>query len=733
MAILQSVLERLGVVVFEKQSADYFCLTSNPPQWLIMLLANAGKGGIALGERIRVDLLAEVFPVVESFLIDAEELWANAKNSEPKGIESGLWTDVGQDGNEYQLEARALQIEDKNILLIENLSDTFSDRHQVYQKARDIALINEKLISELNYRQRKLQSEIVRHLSCESSVHDLPKAIERDTSAVLVCQPDGHVEVFNKALIDIYQMKVDEKMVRSSILDKWITEAEKNYPEIHRVLRSGSYWEGEFKTQGCKGEEKWIRLSVGPVKNADGEIEHYVCVANDLSDYQRSAGDWHHVAEYDFNTHLPNRQQFWKHIGATFDANVGSEERLGLLYIDIDYFKRINDEFGQMAGDFLLSTIASRISRNIKYRDFVAHLGGDEFVIVLRFLESEDVATNLAERLSTCISEPLSLDGRPISVSASIGVAVERIKDADPRGLLRKADLAMYSAKELGRGQARLYSARLEEHLPVRRQREHELADAIENSQFILEFQPQIAVQKKSGSRASSQSQYRVEALVRWQHPEKGMIAPSDFIGIAEEAGSIVHIGNWVLNEACAQGSAMLNEGIRLNLAVNISAKQLRHPDFYTSLMAALSDSGFPPEQLELEITESSFLEDMDTVVTLLGKIRDKGIMIALDDFGSGFSSLNYLKRLPVNFIKIDRSFVRDLPKDIESKAITSSVIQLAHQLNMEVIAEGVETEQQLDFLRQQDVDYIQGFYFHRPMSADKISALLKSKKRFEG
>ncbi|TNC81194.1 MAG: hypothetical protein C9356_10010 [Oleiphilus sp.] len=725
MALLQGVLERLGVVVFERTDQGDFRLCSRPPRWLNVLTRQVGAAELASGETISLDTLCDVFPVVDSFMHDAAAVWAQ-NDSFDSGLRSGLWTDIDENANEYNLEARAMRLDGAAVLLIENLSDTFSDRHQVYQKARDIALINEKLVSELNYRQRKLQSEIVRHLACESTVNELPEAVERNTSAVLVCLPDGHVEVYNKALIDIYEMKVEDQIVRASLLDKWISEAEQNYPEIHRVLRSGAYWEGEFKTKGSRNEDKWIRLSIGPVKDSEGSIAHYVCVANDLTDYQRSSEDWHRVAEYDFNTHLPNRRQFWKHISSAFEANAGAEEMVGLLYIDIDYFKRINDDFGQMAGDFLLSTIASRISRNIKYRDFVAHLGGDEFAIVLRFLDSEEVTANLSDRLLNSISEPLSLDGHPISVTASIGCAVERIKDTDPRSLLRKADLAMYAAKELGRSQARMYSKAMEDHLPMRRQREHELSEAIERQQFVLEFQPQVAIRSEKGGNKCRGNVFRVEALIRWMHPDKGMIAPSGFIAIAEESGSIVHIGKWVLSEACEQGVRMMREGVDLNMAVNISPKQLRHPDFYNCLTTVLESSGFPPERLELEITESNFLKEMEAMIALLGRIRERGIMIALDDFGSGFSSLNYLKRLPVNCIKIDRSFVRDLPNDIESKAITTSVIHLAHQLDMEVIAEGVETRQQMDFLKKQQVDYIQGFYFHRPMSADKILALMR-------
>lgn len=719
MNILEGVLARLGVVVLEKIDDQNFRLSSSCPSWFQGLLGKSISSDTFLDKIIEIEVLSMAFPFIENFMTDAEAFWQDTGNAQEVSEQSGIWTEIDQSGFEYQLEAKAMLVNGKAVLLIENLSDSFANQHAIYQKARDIALINEKLISELNYRQRRLQSEIERHLRSESSVHDISASIERNTSAVLVCLPDGDVEVFNKALIDIYEMNVDEQIVRASILDKWVSEAEKIYPEIHRVLRSGSYWEGEFKTRDFNGLEKWIRLSIGPVKNEVGDIAHFVCVANDLSDYRCSTNDWGNVGEYDYNTHLPNRRQFWKYMESAFEANAGAEEMVALLYIDIDYFKRINDEYGQFSGDFLLSALASRISRNTKHRDFVAHLGGDEFVILLRFVETEQSVHGMAERLLSTINEPLSLDGRPISVTVSIGCVVEQFKNTDAKSLLRKSDLAMYAAKELGKAQVRVYSADLENHMPLRRQREHELIDAIEQEQFILEFQPQVAIPEQAASKS-----IRVEALVRWQHPDLGLIGPSEFIAIAEEAGSIVPIGGWVLMKACELGVQMLNSGLDLNLAVNISVKQLRHPKFYELLMNCIERSGFPPDRLELEITESSFLKEMDQVIILLNKIRLHGVMVALDDFGSGFSSLNYLKRLPVDYLKIDRSFVRDLPEDLESKAITTSVIQLAHQLGMKVIAEGVETVQQLDFLKENDVDFIQGYYFHRPMSAESIQKL---------
>lgn len=712
--VLQDLIKQLGMTAFRLSDKHTLEAVSNYPNWLIQL-SNSASSALSENETsVTFERLGNVFPFLANFLIDAEAFWHNKRDQEQ--AESGVWTEVDALGQEFQLEAKALWVNDEKILLIENVSHNFEERHLIYQKARDMALLNEKLISELNFRQRKLQSDIERHLTLRNPIDELNRTVEANTSAVLVCLPDGDVELYNKALINIYELGNEQKLIRASILDKWIAEAELNHPEIHRLLESGSYWEGEFETFDTENNQKWIRLSIGPVKNEEGEICHFVCVANDLSDYRKVNDDWGNISDYDFNTHLPNRRQFWKHISQICEAGKESDEKIALMYVDLDYFKHINDQHGQFAGDFLLGTMASRLSRNIKHGDYIAHLGGDEFVILLRYLKEPDDLIAVGERILVTISEPINLDGTPIRTTASIGIAISELCHTDPHSFLRNADLAMYSAKELGRSQVRLYSKDLEDNLPKRGQREHELSIAIDKHQFVLAFQPQIGVRQNKGK--------RVEALIRWNHPELGLLSPSEFIGIAEESGSIIPIGDWVLMNACLHGKQLIDSGDTTHIAVNISAKQLGHPEFYNKLVDTLKTSHFPAEQLELEITESSFLCDMNKAIDVLHRVRELGIQVALDDFGSGFSSLNYLKRLPVDYIKIDRSFVHDLPDDNESRAITTSVIHLAHQLNMQVIAEGVETKQQLDFLTEHQVDFVQGYYYFRPMPFAELQTL---------
>lgn len=710
MNILEGIIEELHVVALKKKSNDQFEIINQGCRWFQQLCEGLGHPLDNHQTDLDISNLCSLFPFVENFLIDAGVVWKEAQTSSAC---SGIWTEVDQLGIEFQLEAKALLIQGQPILLIENKSPNYDQVHSIYQKARDIALLNEKLISELNQRQRQLQNDIERHLLRDKSIQQVAESIQGHTSAVMICQPNGEVEVLNKALVDIYKLDSNIDLQRISLLDQWLEEAERAYPELKRVIESGSYWEGEFESQNSLGSKHWVRLTIGPIRKTDGIISHYVCVANDISELRGTETMNAPGAGYDVTTHLPNRKHFWAHINDLAETELSSDYGIGLLYIDLDYFKRINDDLGHQAGDFLLSSIATRISRCVKYHDFVAHLGGDEFIVVVQYIEQPEQLEIVAERLLAAIHQPMFVNNQSLMMTASIGISSSFESHIDPKELLKQADLAMYAAKELGKGQSRFYDPSMKKHIPHKLQRERELLDALERQEFVLYLQPQISLSGKESLRA--------EALIRWQHPKHGLLPPADFIAIAEESGLIVPLGNWVIRQACEMGVRLLNDGKQVSIAANISAKQLKHPDFFNKLTASLNETGMPANLLELEITESSFLEDLASVICLIKKIRSLGVTIALDDFGTGFSSLNYLRQLPVDFLKIDRSFIKELHVDHESQAITSSVITLARVLNIDVIAEGVETNEQLEFLKRSEVNFVQGFIFYRPLTFEAL------------
>ena len=714
---LNDAMDILGVTVFERVDNGSFVAFTTLPPWFAHAYASAMSISPEIATQLDEFELGRAFPYIDNFLVDAELVWS-LKTGGP--VNSGIWSESSANGEDFYLEARAFSRNNRQFILLENKTGSFADHQSVYQKARNIALANEMLMAELNNRQRRLHSDLEKNFNQNNSLDQLSDAVQNDDSAVMICKPDGHAEVVNKALVDIYHLDDGKDFRSSALLDQWLHEAERNYPEIKRVLLSGCYWEGEFESE-ASGEHKWIRLTIGPVKNQAGDVIHYLCVANDISNLRNpeeteELAQSNSLTDYDYCTHLPNRRYFWRHLQETISSWTPDAGGIAIIYIDLDYFKRINDELGHSSGDFLLSTVASRISRCVKASDFVAHLGSDEFAVFAQYLESESQVLQIANRTLASLREPLFISGYSYCITASIGIAYESLQRINPTEFVKRADQAMYHAKDLGRNQVQIYTQNLSESSSQRLQREHELQRAIRENHFELHFQPQLS--------AGNFRCQRVEVLTRWQHPELGLLIPDDFIPIAEDSGLIVPLGKLLLRSACEAGMKMHRSGIDITIAVNVSAKQIKDANFVGDVTLVLEESSFPATSLELEITETSFLKDMKLAKQTLQGLRDLGITIALDDFGMGFSSLGYLRNLPVDYLKIDRSFVTTLEDNTESRAITSTIISLAKTLNMQVIAEGVETMPQVEFLQEKNCDLLQGFYFFPPMP---ISQFCKS------
>jgi len=429
------------------------------------------------------------------------------------------------------------------------------------------------------------------------------------------------------------------------------------------------------------------------------------------------------VATHDELTKLPNRVMFAQRLEHALSQATRHGRRLAVLFIDLDRFKIINDTLGHDVGDALLREVARRLTESLRASDTVARLGGDEFVVLLEELSDPVYVTAVAHKLIAALAQPVALGGGEYHVTASIGASAYPDDSADAQALLKNADIAMYRAKEQGRNTFQFYSAQLNLHTVERLTLESGLRRALERGELLLHFQPQVEL--RSGRITG------VEALVRWQHPEHGLLPPARFIGIAEETGLIVPIGNWVLQAACAAHRAWRRQGMPpLRISVNLSARQFLHDDLVRDIRSLIGDGGFLPGRLELEITESMVMRDPDRVVALLHELRQAGVRVSIDDFGTGHSSLAYLKRFPVDSLKIDRSFVSGVPDDLGDVAITHAVIGMAHNLGMKVIAEGVETRLQRDFLAAQNCDEYQGYFFSAPVSAEEMVTLLSPPAR---
>ena len=437
-----------------------------------------------------------------------------------------------------------------------------------------------------------------------------------------------------------------------------------------------------------------------------------------MADRKRAEESLLEILHRDPLTGLANRQKFRERL----DDAVKNAQRLGrsvaLMFLDIDKLKVVNETYGHPVGDALLRDVSRQLCQAIRETDTVARLGSDEFAIVLTNLEDTSPVNSMATRIIEQISKSRVIEGCYVTVEASTGVCFYPTDAKDPDELIRKAELALYQAKAEGPGSYHLYDDVLHSKVQAQVALEQELRLALARDEFLLHYQPQIDV--------SSGQVVGVEALVRWKNPLRGMVPPTDWIPTAEASGLIVPIGEWVLREACAQNKAWQENGIStFRMAVNISAVQFRCGHLVPTVETVVKDIGIDPKWLELEITESMVIEDVEGVIKKLERLNSLGVDIAIDDFGTGYSSLAYLKRFPVDRLKIDRSFVQNIATDLDDAAITEAVINLGHSLNIAVIAEGVETGEQLSFLSSRGCDEVQGFYFGRPMPADEVEEWL--------
>ncbi|HYD97312.1 MAG TPA: EAL domain-containing protein [Noviherbaspirillum sp.] len=434
---------------------------------------------------------------------------------------------------------------------------------------------------------------------------------------------------------------------------------------------------------------------------------------------RRYAEQLEYHAAHDILTGLPNRALLQDRLTQALAYASRYCYAVWVLFLDLDRFKLVNDSLGHKAGDIVLQSIAARLEAAVRETDTVARLGGDEFVLVLPERADECLTSAVVQRIMDAVAQPLEVDGHEFVLGCSIGVAAYPSDGEDPETLIKHADIAMYRAKETGRNNFQFYTPAMNERLMERLRIESDLRNALERGEFVLHYQPQIDL--RTGSTIG------MEALIRWQHPTLGMVPPLRFISLAEETGLIVPIGQWVLRTACTQAVAWQNAGLgKLRVAVNLSARQFAEQDLVSSIAGVLASTGLAPHLLELELTESLVMTDVDRAIGILRDLKQLGVLLSLDDFGTGHSSLSYLKRLPIDALKIDQSFVRDITHTADDAAIVASIISLAHNLRRHVIAEGVETHEQLAYLQRHGCNEMQGYYFSKPVPAELFEKLLR-------
>jgi diguanylate cyclase (GGDEF)-like protein/PAS domain S-box-containing protein len=468
------------------------------------------------------------------------------------------------------------------------------------------------------------------------------------------------------------------------------------------------------------GHVTYVSHTGRPIFDDKGVFRGYRGVARDITARKRAEDDLAHMAHYDALTGLPNRALLQGRLKRAMARADRGQTLLAVMFIDLDQFKEINDSLGHAMGDAVLKETAIRLESCLRSTDTVARIGGDEFTVLLEDVRNVDEISRVADKLLRSISERAEVAGHEMHLSTSIGVTVYPLDDHDADTLLRNADLAMYHAKQEGRNNVQFFSPDMSERTEKRVDMLGRLRGAVARDELQLYYQPQVDV--RSGSIIG------VEALLRWNDRERGVIEPSEFIPLAEDTGLILPIGEWVLREACAQAKRWLDADLGpISMAVNLSARQFRQKNLVQMVSAILADTGLPPGNLELEITESTMMHRAEEAAACLRALHETGVQISLDDFGTGYSSLAYLHRFQVHTLKVDQSFVRDIKSDRDDAAIVSTVITLAKQLRLKALAEGVETREQLAFLRARGCDSYQGFLFCRPRPAAEIEELLRS------
>ncbi|MCX7066407.1 MAG: EAL domain-containing protein [Methylococcales bacterium] len=551
---------------------------------------------------------------------------------------------------------------------------------------------------------------------------------EEGDEAIMIASPAQIILKVNKAFTKITGYSVDEAVGQKTSLLKSGKQNAAFYLQLWETLKITHYWQGELWNKRKNGEIYPQWLSIFEKCNAQHEIEHYIAVFSDITDRKTAETRIHFMAHYDALTGLANRVQLHEQINEAIEQSLDKNDSFAVMMLDLDNFKVINDSLGHSIGDELLKEVARRLLECTRIEDTVARLGGDEFVILLHDLghyknEAADNVAQVAEKVLHCLAQPITINNHHLHITTSIGIAINTDADTATH-LIKYADNALYSAKSLGRNNYQFYSTEMNETANFRLTVENELRYALEHSQLELYYQPQVDIKTNRISSA--------EALLRWHHPQKGMISPAIFIPIAEKTGLIVLIGTWVMRTACLQiaewNKLQLTHPIDY-LAVNVSARQFIQQNFVELVINMINDTGINANQLEIELTEGVLIYDVDDTLKKLQTLKELGVRIAIDDFGTGYSSLSYLKRFPLNVLKIDKSFIDTVVTDTSDAVIVQTIIMLAKGLEISVIAEGVESEQQLEFLRLRECDAFQGYFCSPPVPNAAFLALLDRAK----
>ncbi|MEI6702661.1 MAG: EAL domain-containing protein [Deltaproteobacteria bacterium] len=610
---------------------------------------------------------------------------------------------------------------------------TGNDDYASIQRAYDLEITN-FIIKPIRWRVLPYQINFILRATrafadlkrSEKSLRLMAQVFEHSGEAIVITGPDNLILAANRSFTRLTGYSQEDVLGRDPKILSTGAEPKEFYISMWESLLKDNYWQGEIWDKRKDGSlyPKWLTISV--IRNDQGEITNYIGSFTDITERKLSVQKIEHLAYHDHLTNLPNRLSLNERLSQALELARRSTSQLAVLFIDLDRFKNINDSLGHHIGDKLLLQVAARLTDTVRSADIVARFGGDEFVIVLPQIRSEMIAAHIVGKIQNSLSHAYQLEGHNLHVTPSIGISVFPQDAETVEDLVKNADLAMYHAKYRGRNNYQFFKPEMNSTVHERLLLESDLLSAIEREEFLLHYQPQINM--------ASGVVIGVEALVRWQHPKRGLLLPDTFIPIAEDTGLILQIGDFVLNTALRQLTTWLSEGLPpIRMAVNLSARQFNQKNLPFLVAEVLNNTGIDPHLLELEITESVAMDNPEASILHLLKLKEMGVQLAIDDFGTGYSSLSYLKLFPVSRLKIDRSFVKDLENDTDDAALAAATISLAHTLGKEVVAEGVETVAQLNFLRDQRCDITQGYLHSRALPVLEIGAFLRNNRLENG
>ncbi len=589
----------------------------------------------------------------------------------------------------------------------------------LYHKIQAIKRHEEHLEILVEQRTTALTLEIAERKQAEVSIRKLSSAIEKVADSIFITDCNGVIEYINPAFESITGFCRDEALGQTPRVIKSGKHDEQFYRQIWDTLQQGQVYRNVFINRRKDGELYHEAVTITPLADEHGKITHYISSGKDISESIQTQERLHHLAHHDALTGLPNRILFVDRLKHALIRAERRKRAVAVMFMDMDRFKVVNDTLGHEAGDRLLQAMAARLHGCVREGDTVARFGGDEFAGFLSDVASpEDVAIVVGKFLDA-LAPPFMIDGHELFISGSIGISLYPEDGTDTQTLMKNADTAMYRAKQMGGNTSEFYHEDMSVHALTRLSRETGLRRALEREEFVLHYQPQFDL--KSGEVVG------FEALIRWENLETGAMQPNEFIPLLEETGLIVQVGEWILRTACMQHGAWLAAGLPpMRMAVNISSRQFDGNELIKTLRKVLDAHCMEPQYLELEITETILMKNAEPDIEALQALSNMGMRFAIDDFGTGYSSLTYLKRFPINILKIDKAFVHDITRNADDAAIVRAIITMAHSLGMKTVAEGVETREQLDFLRTQDCDYAQGYYFSPPLSGLEIEHLMK-------